>query len=114
MKRTYIKRRIWHLGSRKKQKGGFLPILGALARPLLVSPADAAGGEVPRNNILLRRLPAPKRLQLPNGCVFFAKYQRVNRHAPAPFQVRIARTYVQKIGSRQQRIGRTGPKNRRR
>ena len=46
MKRTYIKRGIWHLGGRKKQKGGFLPILGALARPLLVSAAGAVGGEV--------------------------------------------------------------------
>ena len=36
----------WHLGGRKKQKGDFLPILGALARPLLVSAADAVGGEV--------------------------------------------------------------------
>ena len=46
MKRTYIKRGIWHLGSRKKQKGGFLPILGALARLLLVSAAGAVGEEV--------------------------------------------------------------------
>ena len=30
----------------KKQKGDFLPILGALARPLLVSAAGAVGGEV--------------------------------------------------------------------
>ena len=46
MKRTYIKRGIWHLGGRKKQKGGFLPILGALARPQLVSAAGAVGGKV--------------------------------------------------------------------
>ena len=46
MKRSYIKRGIWHLGGRKKQKGGFLPILGALARPLLVSVAGAVGGEI--------------------------------------------------------------------
>ena len=56
---------------------------------------------MPRNNILLRRLPAPKWVQLPNGGVFFAKYQRVDRHALTPTQVRIARTYVQKIGPRQ-------------
>ena len=36
----------WHLGGRKKQKGDFLPILGAPARPLLVSAAGAVGGEV--------------------------------------------------------------------
>ena len=41
---------------------------------------------MPRNNILLRRLPAPKRVRLQNGRVFFAKYQRVNRHALAPTQ----------------------------
>ena len=58
MKRTYIKRGIWHLGGRKKQKGGFLPILGALARPLLVSAAGAVGEEVLKGlgkKILLRR-----------------------------------------------------------
>ena len=42
MKRTYIKLGIWHLGGRKKQKGGFLPILGALARPLL-GPSTVGG-----------------------------------------------------------------------
>ena len=46
MKRTYIKRGIWHLGGRKKQKRGFLLILVALARPLLVSTVGAVGGEV--------------------------------------------------------------------
>ena len=46
MKRTYIKQRIWHLGSRNIQKGGFLPILGTLAKPLLVSAASAIGGKV--------------------------------------------------------------------
>ena len=28
MKRTYIKRGVWHFGGRKREKGGFLPILG--------------------------------------------------------------------------------------
>ena len=46
MKRTYIKQGIWYLGGRKIQKGGFLPILGTLAKPLLVSAAGAIGGEV--------------------------------------------------------------------
>ena len=31
---------------------------------------------MPRNNILLQRLPALKWVQLPNGHVFFAKYQK--------------------------------------
>ena len=46
MKRSYIKRAIRHLGGRKKQKGGFSPILRALARPLLVPPTSAVDGEV--------------------------------------------------------------------
>ena len=46
MKRTYIKRAMWHLGDRKKQKGGFLHILGALSRYLLVSAAGTVDGEV--------------------------------------------------------------------
>ena len=76
---------------------------------------------MPRSNILLQRLPAPKRVQLPNARVFFAKYQRVGRHALTPTRVRIAGTYVRKIGPRRQRIGprrqrirKIGPRNKRR
>ena len=47
-----------------------------------------------RNNILLQRLPVPKWVQLPNGRVFSAKYQRVNRHALALTKVKIAKIYV--------------------
>ena len=54
--------------------------------------------DMSRNNILVQRLPNLRRVQLPDGRVFFAKYKRVNRHALAPTQVRIARTYVRKIG----------------
>ena len=46
MKRTYIKRGVWHLGGRKRQKEGYLPILGAIIKPHLVSAAGAIGGEV--------------------------------------------------------------------
>lgn len=45
LKRTYIRRGIWHLGEKKK-KGGFLPILVAIAKPLLVSAAGAVGGGI--------------------------------------------------------------------
>ena len=69
---------------------------------------------MPRNNILLRKLPLPKWVQLPNGCVFFAKYQRAGRHALALTRARIARTYIRKIGPRWQRIRRIGPRYRRR
>ena len=68
---------------------------------------------MPRNNILLKRLPAPKRLQLPNCRVFFAKYQRFGRDK-LPERVKIRRTYVRKIGPRRQRIRRAGPRNQRR
>ena len=44
-KRTYIKRGIWHLGGIKKEKGGFLTILGLLAKPLLISAGGAVGAE---------------------------------------------------------------------
>ena len=121
MKRSYVKREVWHLGGRKRQKEGFLLIFGTLAKPLLVSVVGAIGGEVlegigkkivrgknavekeeqkdidmPRNNILLRRLPNAR-------CI-------VNRHALAPTQVRIARMYVRKIGPRRKRMRRFGPK----
>ena len=68
---------------------------------------------MPRNNILLQRLPASKRVQLPNGRVFFGKYQRVDRDR-LPERIRITRTYVRNIGPRRQRIGKIGPRNQRR
>ena len=46
MKRTYVKLGVWHLGGRKRQRGGFQPILWAIAKPLLVSAAGAIDGEV--------------------------------------------------------------------
>ena len=33
-------------GRKKKQKRGFLPILGSLVKPLLVSAASVVGGEI--------------------------------------------------------------------
>ena len=65
-----------------------------------------------RNYILLRRL--PEREDLPNSCVFFSKYQRLRRHVLTPTRAKITRIYVRKIGLRQQRIRRTGNKQRRR
>ena len=43
-----------------------------------------------RDNILLRQLPVPKRMQLPTGLMFFAKYERVSR-ANLPRNVTIKR-----------------------
>ena len=44
-RRTYVKGSIWQLGSRKKQKGGFLPILGTIVRSFLVSGPCAIGSK---------------------------------------------------------------------
>lgn len=54
---------------------------------------------MPRDNILLGSFPTPKTIQLPNGQVFFAKYQRVG-WAALPQRVRNRRTYQRKIGPR--------------
>ena len=95
----------------KDKRKGVLPIIGTLGKSLLVSAAGAIGGEVlqgiakknicgkkavekeegkyvrmPRNNILLQSLQNSRRVQLPNDCVFFTKYERVNTHAVAPIQ----------------------------
>ena len=46
----------------------------------------------PRDNIVLIKRKNPKRVELPNGRVFYAKYQRVGRDA-LPGNVRIRRRY---------------------
>ena len=45
-----------------------------------------------RDNIVLIKRKNPKRVELPNGRVFYAKYQRVGRDA-LPSNVRIRRKY---------------------
>ena len=66
--------------------------------------------DMPRNNILLQRFPEPRYIKLPNGRVFFVKYQRVGRER-LPERVKIRRTYVRKTGPRRQRIRRIGSRN---
>ena len=56
---------------------------------------------MPRNNVLLQRLLAPRQVQLTHGRVFFAKYQKVGREI-LPEQVKIRKTYVRKIEPRRQ------------
>lgn len=46
MKRTYVKRGIWNLRGRKKQKGGFLLILETIAKPFSVSAAGGIGSKL--------------------------------------------------------------------
>ena len=67
-----------------------------------------------RNNILLQKLPQPWRVQLPNGPIFFAKYQCVERHVLNPTRVRNYQTYIQKIGPQRQRIRKYEPRNKHR
>ena len=59
----------------------------------------------PGNNILLRRLAQPRRVTLPNGRTFLARYKRVNRASLYPTNARIKRTYRRrrKIRPRRQR-----------
>ena len=123
---TYVKCGIWHLDGRKKrQRTCHLLLLGKLVKPLLVPAAEAVclkllekvsgktfGGRkgrrkpiddeeaMPRNNILLRGLATPKRVQWPKGPVFYANYQRVARNV---LPKRVRRTYIRIISPRKQR-----------
>ena len=69
----------------------------------------------PRNNIVMIKRQTPKRVQLPNGRVFYAKYKRVSRDQ-LPQNIRIRRRYKQRAapkGRRRQNIvqGRRGFKS---
>ena len=50
---------------------------------------------------MFRRLATPTRVQLTNGQVFHAKYQRVARNVLSE-RVRVRRTYVRKTGAQRQ------------
>ena len=50
----------------------------------------------PRDNIVLIKRKNPKKVTLPNGRVFYAKYQRVGRDA-LPGNVRIKRKYKKRV-----------------
>ena len=91
MKRNYVKQGVWHFGGKKRQKGGFLLLLGTLARPVLLyavglmvqnyfkasekkylvvenqeePDVEEENCDIPRDNILLRKLPIPKLVGLP-------------------------------------------------
>ena len=68
----------------------------------------------PQNNILLQKLATPKKVRLPKGRKFLARYERVNRGTLAPTNVNIRRTYTRSIGLRRQRQRRIGPRRQRR
>ena len=69
---------------------------------------------MPRHNILLHQLAAPKQVRLSNGRTFVAGYERVSRGTLAPTNVRIKTTYRRSIGPRRQRLKYFGPRRQRR
>ena len=56
----------------------------------------------PRNNIVMIKRENPKRVELPNGRVFYAKYKRVPRDALTP-NVRIMRRYKKRAAPKGKR-----------
>ena len=60
-----------------------------------------------RNNIVMIKRHSPKRVELPNGRVFYAKYQRVARDALPP-NVRIMRRYKKRAAPKGKRRRKTG------
>ena len=55
-----------------------------------------------RSNILLRKRAVPKRVQLPDGRIFYARYERIGK-ANYPKNVSVRRTYTRTIGPKRQR-----------
>ena len=60
----------------------------------------------PRNNIVMIKRENPKRVVLPNGRVFYAKYKRVDRDALPP-NIQIMRRYKQRAAPKGKRRKRT-------
>ena len=56
----------------------------------------------PRNNIVMIKRKNPKKVVLPNGRVFYAKYKRVDRDALPP-NIRIMRRYKQRAAPKGKR-----------
>ena len=56
----------------------------------------------PRNNIVMIKRENPKKVVLPNGRVFYAKYKRVDRDALPP-NIRIMRRYKQRAAPKGKR-----------
>ena len=65
----------------------------------------------PRNNIVMIKRENPKRVVLPNGRIFYAKYKRVDKDALPP-NIRIMRRYKQRAAPkgkrRRRRVGQRG------
>ena len=65
----------------------------------------------PRNNIVMIKRENPKRVELPNGRIFYAKYKRVDRNALPP-NIQIMRRYKRRAAPkgkrRRRRAGQRG------
>ena len=57
-----------------------------------------------RNNIVMQKFAIPKRFALPDGRVFYIKYERIKR-ANLPQNVRVQRTYRKRQGRRRAQRG---------
>ena len=97
---------VWYIGGKRKcrQRGGMFPIW-ALAEPILGTlggvvvknylevEKDAGECNMYRYKVLLRRKVTPKRVTLPNGRSFIARYERVSRkNLPSNVTIRRNRT----------------------
>ena len=96
IQRPYVsKRNRLMLGKGKKQKGGFIA-------PIVAAAVPAQKKMPPRNNIVMIKRENPKRVVLPNGRVFYAKYKRVDRDALPP-NIQIMRRYKQRAAPKGKR-----------
>ena len=55
-----------------------------------------------KENYLMRKLAVPKRVTLPNGRTFFARYERIKRQ-DLPGNIQMCRTYRQRAAPRNRR-----------
>ena len=65
----------------------------------------------PRNNIVMIKRENPKRVVLPNGRIFYAKYKRVDRDALPP-NIQIMRRYKQRAAPKGKRWRRRAARQR--
>ena len=55
-----------------------------------------------KENYPMRKLDVPKRVTLPNGWTFYARYERIKRR-DLPADIRMKRTYRQRVAPRNRR-----------
>ena len=64
-----------------------------------------------KENYAMKKLDVPKRVDLPNGRTFFARYKRIKREELPP-EIRMRRTYRQRAAPRGRRRRRRGQQGR--